>query len=502
MNNDADLARRLSFIQMDEKSRAALRAVSSVVNESAPDALKAFYEQIRTFPETRRFFGDDAHMARASKAQGAHWANITKGDFGKDYVQSARTIGAVHARIGLEPRWYIGGYAIVIEKIVQAMVEHAWPSRLGDRLRSSNGKREFADGMSAFMKAVMLDMDIVISMYFELAEEQRRKAEQAAIKSEQEQVSKTFGEALAALSKGDLTVRISGEMAPAYEGLKADFNTAMQTLEETMRSVIAGGQQIGQAVSELTEVADSQARRTEQQAASLEETAAALNQITASVQQGAARSAETRALVTSARRDAEAGGEVVSQGVEAMERIETSSSRIGDIVNVIDEIAFQTNLLALNAGVEAARAGESGKGFAVVASEVRALAQRSAAAAKEIKTLIASARSEVEDGVALVSRSGESFTRIIDNMTRIDSAVAEVAVGTQEQAVGLGEVNSAMSQMDQLTQQNAAMAEEATAACHSAAGEADNLAKLMSGFHVDADMKALRMVGQRMKRAS
>lgn len=227
-------------------------------------------------------------------------------------------------------------------------------------------------------------------------------------------------------------------------------------------------------------------RRTEHQASSLEETAAALDQITATVNKAASSAAHAREIVTEARRDAETSGNVVNKAVVAMGEIEKSSQQINQIIGVIDEIAFQTNLLALNAGVEAARAGDAGRGFAVVASEVRALAQRSAEAAKEIKALISTSTAQVGEGVELVAQTGQSLGRIITKVADIDSAVSDIAAGAREQSSGLQEVNTAVNEMDKVTQQNAAMAEQATAASKSVADETDRLTTLVGKFKVGA----------------
>jgi methyl-accepting chemotaxis protein len=251
----------------------------------------------------------------------------------------------------------------------------------------------------------------------------------------------------------------------------------MTVIDSTAKSISAGS-------GEITQASDDLARRTEQQAANLEQTAAALDEITATVGKTAEGVIQARQVVSAAKSDAERSGSVVSQAITAMDRIEKSSQEIGAIIGVIDEIAFQTNLLALNAGVEAARAGDSGRGFAVVASEVRALAQRSAEAAKEIKALIASSRAHVEAGVGLVGETGQALERIATQITEISGLVLEISVSAQEQAVGLAEVNTAVNQMDQVTQQNAAMVEEATAASHSLAQEAESLSRLMNQFQV------------------
>ena len=301
---------------------------------------------------------------------------------------------------------------------------------------------------------------------------------------EQQAVVDGITAALARLADGDLTVRFAQAVGPGYQSLKNDFNVAMEKLQETMHSIATNTTGVQSGASEITQASDDLARRTEMQAASLEETAAALDQMTAKVRSSAENAAKARQLVAEARGGAERSGTVVGEAVTAMSGIETSSRQIGTIVGVIDEIAFQTNLLALNAGVEAARAGEAGRGFAVVATEVRALAQRSADAAREIKTLISASGQQVQVGVKLVGETGKTLSLIVEQVTRLNELVTEIASSAQEQSLGLPEVNTAVNQMDQVTQQNAAMVEEATAASHSLAHEAEELARLVGQFRI------------------
>ncbi len=290
--------------------------------------------------------------------------------------------------------------------------------------------------------------------------------------------------ALSKLADGDLTVRFSQDVGTGYQTLKRDFNAAMETLQRTMTSIAANTAGVGSGAGEITQASDDLSRRTEQQAASLEETAAALDEITATVRRTAESAGEARTLVAEARAGAERSGVVVRDAVDAMSGIEASSRQIGNIIGVIDEIAFQTNLLALNAGVEAARAGDAGRGFAVVATEVRALAQRSADAAKEIKTLISASGQQVETGVKLVGETGRALGVIVEQVIRLNGLVTEIASSAQEQSTGLHQVNSAVNQMDQVTQQNAAMVEQATAASHSLAHEAEELTRLVRQFRL------------------
>jgi methyl-accepting chemotaxis protein len=293
-----------------------------------------------------------------------------------------------------------------------------------------------------------------------------------------------IGGALSALAAGDLERRLDKQLTPELEKIRADFNHAMEALEGTMKSVGQTAQSLKSGSNEISASSEEFSRRTEQQAAGLEETAASLEVITETVRKTAENVGQARNTVAAAKKDAEASGIVLRETETAMSGIETSSRQIGSIIGVIDEIAFQTNLLALNAGVEAARAGDAGRGFAVVATEVRALAQRSADAAKEIKTLVSGSSQQVEKGVKLVAETGKALDRIVEQVMKLNILISDVAVSAQEQATRLQEVNAAMNQMDQVTQKNAAMIEESTAASHNLSGEAEELTRLVGQFNL------------------
>ncbi len=309
---------------------------------------------------------------------------------------------------------------------------------------------------------------------------------------EQKSVVEIMAKGLAGLAGGDLSTRIAAQVASDYAALKNDFNAAASGLEDAIRTISGVASQIGSGTQEIAQASNDLSRRTEQQAASLEETAAALDEIAATVRQTADGATRATTEVASARSDAERSGQVVGQAVAAMSAIEDSSRQITQIIGVIDEIAFQTNLLALNAGVEAARAGDAGRGFAVVAQEVRALAQRSADAAKEIKTLISTSSQQVGTGVDLVGQTGEALDRIVGRVAAIDDLVRQISSSSQEQASGLAEVNTAVNHMDQVVQQNAAMVEQATAATHSLKGETAQLVSLVGRFKVGGERADMR----------
>ncbi len=300
------------------------------------------------------------------------------------------------------------------------------------------------------------------------------------------------GRVISALAQGDLTESMEGHYQGVFASLQTNVNEAMASLRNLMQQVRQSADAINGGADEIRQASNDLSKRTETQAASLEETSSALEEITVAVKTSTERAQDSSKMVTEARQFAEASSGVVGEATSAMSRIEQASKEISQIINVIDEIAFQTNLLALNAGVEAARAGEAGKGFAVVAQEVRELAQRSATAAKDIKTLITKSSQEVQTGVDLVSSTGQALSDIQVKVVGIASQVTSIATAAQEQSTGLNEVNMAVNQMDQMTQQNAAMVEEAAASTAKLAEETAHLRSLVARFKVQKDGNAQR----------
>jgi methyl-accepting chemotaxis protein len=303
----------------------------------------------------------------------------------------------------------------------------------------------------------------------------------------------TLAKAMFRFADGDLTTRIEGWFSADYKAVRMDFNQAVAAMQSTMQQIAGVTHMVSDDADNIQRAVSELSRRTKQQAASLEQTAAALDQITAAVRKAAEGTGEANNAAATAKTAAERSGQVVQETVQAMSGIEESSKQINNIISVIDEIAFQTNLLALNAGVEAARAGDAGRGFAVVATEVRALAQRSADAAKEIKTLISTSSRQVESGVKLVGETGTALTRISEQVERLNILITEIAASAREQAAGLGEVNAAVNQMDQVTQQNAAMVDETTVASTGLADQAAELSRLIGRFKLnDGAAKAVQ----------
>jgi methyl-accepting chemotaxis protein len=309
-------------------------------------------------------------------------------------------------------------------------------------------------------------------------------AAQEALQAEGRAVIAALGEGLRDLAAGDLTRRITQEFGTEYEPLRRDFNEAMHQLSGLIANLVGAGDTIHRMSEDISRASNELSQRTEAQAATLEETAAALEQMTASVRSASENAQEVEKAMGEARSEAEQSGRIVAGAVGAMNEIETSSGQIAQIIGVIDDIAFQTNLLALNAGVEAARAGEAGKGFAVVASEVRALAQRSSQAAKEIKTLIGTSTDQIHRGVAQVNATGSALTTVVEQVARMAQLVSSIASGAIEQSQGLTEINIGVSALDRVTQQNAGMAEKVGSASQELNNQAGGLAAAVARFRV------------------
>jgi len=320
------------------------------------------------------------------------------------------------------------------------------------------------------------------------AEAERRRNAEAQAKSAAEQagVVDALARGLKSLTDGDLTVRLNEGFTETYKQIRDDFNTTVAQLQSTIQAIASSAREVAGASAEISGGTTDLSQRTEEQAASLEQTSASMAHISATVKKNAENAQQANQFAAGTREVADRGGAVVAQAVGAMARIDESSRKISDIISVIDEIARQTNLLALNAAVEAARAGEAGRGFAVVASEVRTLAQRSSQAANDIKDLITNSSAQVEEGVELVNRAGTSLTEIVDSIKRVASIVSEIASASAEQSTGIDQVNIALTQMDEVTQQNSALVEQNAAAAKALEQQSQAMDQQVSFFRLAA----------------
>ncbi|THV17221.1 globin-coupled sensor protein [Rhizobium rhizophilum] len=477
--DNTDLKNRLRFLGLDDKGRETLRRLGPLIRKNIGSALDIFYDKVRKVPETAAFFRSEDHIKGAKKRQEEHWGIVGTAEYTDSYVEGVTKVGKAHARIGLEPRWYIGGYALVLERLVHAVVRERWPSRFG---RQNSGR--LAEEISVVVKAALLDMDYSISVYLAILAEQRQAAEHARLTTEAEQATAlaALRGVLAKLSAGDLDARLPADLPANFVQMASDYNASIDALRSTIVTVRQSADEIFKSTAAISDATDELAQRTEQQAAGLEESTAALHELTQNVTLTADGAKEASQVVGVALSEARVSEEVVGRAVSAMGAIEKSSDEISKIIGVIDEIAFQTNLLALNAGVEAARAGEAGRGFAVVAQEVRELAQRCANAAREIKNLISQSSTQVDAGVDLVNNAGEALGKIIVRIGEINEIVGKIASAAADQSGGLREVNTSVASMDQITQRNAAMVEESSAQTATLQEEAGRLVQALQGF--------------------
>ncbi|GAA0387770.1 methyl-accepting chemotaxis protein [Brevundimonas terrae] len=498
---------------------------AALTNLAAADVDAAFLEEQKGFAQAGEAFTTEARQMMADAENPALNAEVVASVAEKGRISAVRRVGepmtqrldamhtiSVNERAKAFRNVYIAFVTGGLVALAIAMTAALWligalskpvvaMTRAMDRL--ANGDLDVAvpaigrgDEIGAMADAVVTfrEQGIANKRLAEEAATTRRLADEERARNEAQKAKAAaedavaigaLAEGLSALANGNLTHRITAEFSAEAQRLKHDFNLAADKLETAVGVIMDRTAAIGAAAQQISEASDDLSRRTEQQAASLEETAAAVEEITATVARSAEGAHEAGSMVRLSHDQATDGQEVVNRAVAAMDQIEASSKKIGDIIGVIDEIAFQTNLLALNAGVEAARAGDAGRGFAVVASEVRALAQRSADAAKEIKTLIHTSSQQVGQGVSLVNQTGSALQRIADQIGRLTHIVVEIEASSKEQATGLAEVNMAVSQMDQVTQQNAAMVEESTAASHSLAQDAAELDRLTHQFEIN-----------------
>ncbi|MDE4137727.1 CHASE3 domain-containing protein [Phaeobacter sp. QD34_24] len=424
---------------------------------------KVFFDQFRAIMED--FMAVEEELMAEREAAKAETSAMTETMI-LGAVATAVIVGGLLA-------WLIGSnIAAAIVSLTRAMTGLAD----GDNTVEISGKRrgdevgQMARSLDIFRQKLIREKELE-------AEQKKRDAEQGVV------VTK-LTERLSLLAQGDLTITIDSAFPEDYEQLRLDFNKTVENLNGTVSQVVESAASIRNGAAEISQSSDDLSHRTESQAATLEETAAALDELTASVKSAAEGARSVENIMDEAKQEAENSGTVVQSAVSAMTEIEQSSTHIAQIIGVIDDIAFQTNLLALNAGVEAARAGEAGRGFAVVASEVRALAQRSSDAAMEIKTLISDSSRQVERGVDLVGKAGEALNSIVERVNHISKLVTDIAEGAVEQSTGLGEINTGVVQLDQVTQQNAAMVEQATAAGHMLNSDATKLAELVAHFKI------------------
>ncbi|KKC35867.1 hypothetical protein WH87_14945 [Devosia epidermidihirudinis] len=491
------LQSRLDFVGLDDTARARLATVQTHVDKHLPLALDQFYAKLSTVPAVTKFFDGKQHMNRAQGKQVGHWKAIAAGEFDDAYFDASTRVGLRHAQIGLEPRWHIGGYGLIVETLMTGMIH----DMMAEALQPVKGKfgrkvqpkpeaiQASADAMalalSAVLKSMLLDIDIGVSAYFDKLTEDTKAAEDAARNKISRAVSLT-GDVLKDLAEGDLTSRITADFDSEFAQIKDDTNAVADRLSEIVTQLRQTSRSLKTATGEILSGANDLADRTTRQAATIEQTSASVEHLTQAVADNAGRASTAAEKAKAVSVSATGGGKVMEKANAAMAAIEASSAKISNIIGLIDDIAFQTNLLALNASVEAARAGDAGKGFAVVAVEVRRLAQSAAAASSDIKKLIDSSANEVRTGSHLVGQASETLLDILSGAEESANLIDTIAQANRSQASSLAEISVAVRAMDEMTQHNAALVEETNAAIEQTEGQAVELDRIVDVFRLDA----------------
>lgn len=423
---------RLRFAGLDEAQCELLRQNRHLLSSPLKTALRDLFQRLQSSPDAARAFTSERQYDRLHDLLSSHWDVLTDARFDALYAERVKVLSDSESRMGLDPRWHVAGHAVVLEHLLTATLTEASASGL---LPSSRRRqRETSDLVAALVRLVMVDVEIAVSLRFNELRLKHHRDLAAQREQDRAEFEGIFRPVVDGLASGDLTIRTATDVPEAYAELAGRMNEALEQLQTAFLSSEEKLAFARDATGRMAETARDYAGRAQNQAGALHETSLALQDLTGSVRDSAGQTKRAEATVAATRNSVEASGQVVGQAISAMADIETSAEQIGHIIGAIDEIAFQTNLLALNAGIEAARAGDSGRGFAVVAQEVRALAQRSADAAREIKTLVATTKSQVEAGVEMVAKTQGAIADIVVQVGDISGTVSDIAARTDRQA--------------------------------------------------------------------
>ena len=451
------LGDRLRFAGLGADQCDLLRQNRPMLEPHLKAGLRDLFQRFQSFPDAARNFVSENQIDRLHDLQTSHWGVLTDARFDALYAERVKVLSDSESKMGLDPRWHVAGHGVMLEHLLSGVI-----AEMGGRSLLPTGRKrsqELHDLANSIIRLVMVDVEIAVSLRFNELRLKHQRALDEQHQADQAEASDIFAGVIAALSERDLTVRVDGDVADVYRGQADMLNAALDAMQASLGGFAEGAEQSRAATQALADGARTVSACSREQSGELMTTALTLGEIAARVRDNAGQTKSAEQAVAATRISAEKSGDVVGRAINAMADIEQSAEKIGEIIGVIDEIAFQTNLLALNAGIEAARAGDSGRGFAVVAQEVRALAQRSADAAREIKTLVSGTKSQVEAGVQMVAQTQDAIGSIVRQVTDINAAIAGIAEQTSEQARGLDAVTADVGDLGHRVARNAELAQ-------------------------------------------
>ncbi|MDO9416088.1 methyl-accepting chemotaxis protein [Pararhizobium sp.] len=473
---------RLRFAGLETAQSDLMRKHRSTITPHVEAGLRDLFQRLQTFPDAARQFSSERQVERLHDLQSSHWGVLTDARFDSLYAERVKVLSDTESRMGLDPRWNVVGHSVVLEHVVDGLIAEFWPKSI---LSSGKArKNELSALVAALLRTIMVDAEINVSLRFNELRQTHQRALAEQRRADQAEVDLAFGAAIRALADQDFSVRIPDEAPDSVRALADLFNQALHNLEERFAAFTQKSADIEAGAQKLSAATVGFSERSERQSADLSEASRVLAAIAGHVRASAGDTRKAEAAAALTRQSAEKSGDIVGQAISAMADIETSAEKIGQIIGTIDEIAFQTNLLALNAGIEAARAGESGRGFAVVAQEVRALAQRSGDAAREIKQLVTGTKAQVDAGVQMVARTQDAIGSIVQQVVDINAAIAGIAVHTSEQASGLESVSATVGKIGERVMDGAGEAAVARAASDDLQTVIVELGQTIRQFHL------------------
>ncbi|WP_421577863.1 globin-coupled sensor protein [Shinella sp. M31] len=485
----ASLRDRLRFAGVEAAQGETLRRHRQTLERHVETALRDLFQRFQTFPDAARHFQSERQIDRLHDLQSSHWSVLTDARFDGLYAERVKVLSDSESQMGLDPRWRIAGHSVVVETVVSGLIEEYWPKSILPGAGKAR-RKELTELVSAFIRTAMVDAEIGVSLRFNELRHAHGRALAEQRREDRAELDRVFGETIRSLSALDFSARVSGEMPEAWRDMADTLNGALDEIRKHLASAADRATESDRLVGTLASGASGLSARSAEQSASLIETANALGAIVGRVRQtlDETRKAQSAALATQA--SVTQSGNIVGEAMSAMADIEASAEKIGQIIGVIDEIAFQTNLLALNAGIEAARAGDSGRGFAVVAQEVRALAQRSADAAREIKQLVTSTKSQVETGVEHVHRTQDAIGNIVRQVEGINDAITGIVRESAVDAEGLDGVTAEIGRTSRALEADASDADRIGSESHDLHTVILELGRTIREFRVSAQRDA------------